>query len=243
MANGIFVAASGAMGQLRQLEVLANNLSHANTPGFKSDEVTFREVIADETSRGRGPDDTRYVQLEATKVRREQGEVQRTGNDLDVALTGNAYLKVRSSRGEHLTRNGRMIIGGDGSLRTIEGHQVLDRSGRGIRIPQTSAIRIDDRGTLTTAEGTEVGRLGVQGVDSKAELRKQGEGLFQPVAEAPLTSESQVIQGFIESSNAQPVRSMIHLIEVQRAFSALQQAISTYQEVDRNAVSLARQGS
>jgi flagellar basal body rod protein FlgG len=239
MSDGIYVAASGAVAQLRTLEVVANNLAHSATPGYKQDEVNFREVLAS-SSANPASDDLRYVQVGETRVRREQGELQPTGNSLDLALTGNAFLKVQTNDGERLTRNARLTLGPDGVVRNSTGHVVLTDAGKPLSLPRGETVEFATDGQVRTASGIEVARLAVQGVAPETPLRKAGEGLFFPANAAPLDGSAEVLQGFIEGSNANPVRSMVHLVDVERNFAALQQVIQTYNDVERSAVNLAR---
>ena len=62
MADGIYVAASGMMAKLTELDIVANNMANANTPGFKRDVVTFDEVLADESLRSE-QQDLHYVEI------------------------------------------------------------------------------------------------------------------------------------------------------------------------------------
>ena len=58
-----------------------------------------------------------------------QGPVQQTGNPLDVAIDGNAFLVVQTPRGERYTRNGALQINAHGQLVTTDGIAVLGDSG------------------------------------------------------------------------------------------------------------------
>ena len=118
MANGVYVAVSGSITQQHALEVVANNLAHARTAGFKRDAVTFHEVVADHphlppTSPAHDKD---FAQTVGTHARLEAGPIDRTGNPLDVAIEGDGYLRVETARGERLTRNGRLHRSVDGFL-------------------------------------------------------------------------------------------------------------------------------
>jgi len=42
----LWVPLSGAIAQQRNVETIANNVANANTPGFKKDQVVFKEYLA-----------------------------------------------------------------------------------------------------------------------------------------------------------------------------------------------------
>ncbi|MFT7582362.1 MAG: flagellar basal-body rod protein FlgF [Myxococcota bacterium] len=244
MANGIYVATSSSISQLRHLEVLSHNLAHANTAGFKADRVSYRETAAKIDSAAAQADptkgDKRYTDTMQTNARLAPGELIRTDNPLDLALTGNAFLRVQTPQGERLTRNGRLMLGADGTLKTLQGHAVLDSGGRPMRLNVQRAPVIDASGRIAV-DGKSLGQLGVTAVDLKVGLHKDSQGLFIPPEEtSTLDGNSQVQQGFLEDSNVSPIQLMVELIEVQRTFSALQQAITTHGELDSRAARLAQ---
>ena len=236
MADGIFVAASGAVAQLRHLEIVANNLANSSTAGFQEDIVSFQEVVA---TRRNGPlEDKRYVQLAASRPRRTDGPLQRTGNPLDVALRGDAFLAVQTPAGVRLTRDGRLTVGADGVLRTETGHTVLDARGGPLRLPPGATPRIAEDGTVGVG-GHTIGRLALVRPQPGAPLRKEGGALLRPAG--PLQpATARVLQGHIELSNADPVRTMVELVQVQRTFEALHQAIAAYRRMDEHATRLPR---
>lgn len=245
MANGIYVAASGAMAQLRRLEAASNNLAHATEPGYKRDEVTFEDVRAQlrpeanpTLPRNR---DKHFVQDRGTNFRTEAGPMTQTENPLDVALHGDGYLRVRTPDGDRLTRDGRLAIDRDGTLRTIRGHVVLDEGGGEINLP-AGAIPAIDRSGQITANGIRVGSLAVAQVTDRAALSKLSDGMFiapNGTEDAPRESVD-VLQGFVEESNVSAVEAMTELVEVQRTFEALHQVMSAYRQMDEQATRLMR---
>lgn len=262
MANGIYVATSGAMAQLRNLEVLANNLANARTTGFKADRLTFQEQLAAQrdTSRtsylnppggeagpgllARAPQvevDKHFVTTRDDDADLSQGALRRTDNPLDVAVTGNGFLRVETALGERLTRGGQLVLDGDGALRTNSGHRVLSDSGGPIYLPPEELPTIEADGSIYTSFGSVV-RLGIATVDLDAGLEKDGQGLFVPPVDgdAPPLPQTSVLSGHLEESNASPVRTMMDLIRVQRSFDALQKVLTTSGDMDKAAQTMVR---
>ncbi|MCC6620497.1 MAG: flagellar hook-basal body protein [Deltaproteobacteria bacterium] len=250
MGKGIYVATSGSIAQLRHMEVLSNNLANVRTAGFKGDRVTFEEVIARATERG-NPQDApaapdggeaakHFAVARSSPPDMAPGPLTRTDNPLDLAVTGNAMLQVQTERGVRLTRGGQLMLGRDGAIRTSEGHLVLSQAGKGIVLPPDTLPEIDPTGAIS-ADGIELGQLGMAFVDPEGPMDKDEDGLFvPPQGRFQPSADASVMQGHVEESNVSPVRMMLDLVEVQRLFSALRQVISTSGEMDAQASRLAR---
>jgi len=250
MGKGIYVATSGSIAQLRHLEVLSNNLANVRTAGFKGDRVTFEEVIARATDTG-NPQDVAPAQAQGEAAKHfsvarsappemAPGPLTRTDNPLDLAVTGNAMLQVQTERGVRLTRGGQLMLGRDGAIRTATGNLVLNEAGKAIVLPPDTLPEIDPTGAIS-ADGIELGQLGLAYVDPQGAMDKDEDGLFVPPQQRVAPSQdASVMQGHVEESNVSPVRMMLDLVEVQRLFSALRQVISTNGEMDAQAARLAR---
>lgn len=241
MAKGIYVATSGSMAQLRHLETLSNNLANVRTAGFKGDRLTFEQVTAQDNGEALDLPDKTFVDVRERATDLGEGPLTRTDNPLDVALSGNAFLRVETERGVRLTRAGRMLLGRDGTLRTLTGLPVLDDRDRRIVLPTDKVPRIDESGAISTEGSGEFVRLGVTAVDMRQGLDKDPDGLFVPPAtDAVPLPQNAVLQGFVEESNVSPVKMMLELIEVQRTFSALRQLITASGDMDQLAARLAQ---
>ena len=83
------------------------------------------------------------------------GPVQRTGNPLDVAIDGDAFLVVQTPRGERYTRNGALQLNAAGELVTNEGYQVLGDGGPILLQNTDRDISISQDGTITVREGAD----------------------------------------------------------------------------------------
>ena len=168
--------------------------------------------------------------------------MRETGNPLDVAIRGPGFLVVETPQGPRLTRAGRLIIGPDGMLRTTAGYPVLGDGGPIVIPPPTEAdgpapLAIDARGTIQREEQV-FGRLRIVAAEPAA-LRREGGELFAvdgDAASLPSAIGTEVLQGFLEDANVNPVTAMTQLITVQRSFDALQQAVRTYKEIDDRSI-------
>ena len=245
MSNGIYVAVSGSIANMDHLEVVSHGLAQANTTGFKRDMLSFEQVRLvgpGETAEIEDLQDKDFVKARQTHVNTTQGELMRTGNALDIAITGNGYLRVQTEQGERLTRDGRLMVNREGLLMTTSGNKVVGAGGGDIYLPPEQRPTFDSDGTVKA--GSEVvGQLGLLGIAEKAELKKDTAGLIIPPGaegQAPLTTMFGVHQGHLESSNVKPVEMMVQLVNVQRNFEALHQVIQTYRRMDTAANRLTR---
>ncbi len=236
MGNGIYGAVAGSVAALRQVEVVAQNLAHASTPGFKAEIARFEEKLT-----GQGDRQTRQVTATAPGVRLSQGAIRPTGNPLDVALTGDGFLVVDTGQGTRLTRSGRLVIGADGTLRTTVGHVVRGAGGGPITVPPgdvggAGPLQIDATGTLSRG-GVTFGTLERKSAPPEV-LRREGAELFAATTgiDALPDAQGEVLQGHLEDANVNPVSAMTELITAQRSFDALQQAVKTYREVDGQSI-------
>src|SRR5262249_48126849 len=132
MENALLIGLSRQMALQRELDVVANNIANLNTTGYKADGDLFQEYMSPiaRSERFQRPDrPMSFVLDRATWHDLGQGPLQQTGNPLDVAIDGNAFLAVQTPRGERYTRNGALQINAHGELVTGEGYQVIGDNG------------------------------------------------------------------------------------------------------------------
>ena len=84
------LAALGALREEKRYSVIANNLSNSQTVGFKKDNLVFRKVIDKASNRIKSEETGR------TLISFQQGELQTTGNPLDIAIEGEGFFKIRT---------------------------------------------------------------------------------------------------------------------------------------------------
>ncbi len=156
--KNIWVPISGALAQQKKVEVIANNVANANTPGFKKDAIVFKEHLTALTEKGAqdinlpnkewAPEDfyrsygaeNAHVKVDGTFTVHEQGQLTPTGNLLDVALRGNGFLEVLTPNGTRFTRRGILSLNSEGQLVTDQGYFVLSKQ---------NIENLDDKESLT----------------------------------------------------------------------------------------------
>ncbi|HKA86167.1 MAG TPA: flagellar basal-body rod protein FlgF [Haliangiales bacterium] len=226
MANGIYVALSGAVAQSQALDVVSNNVANASTSGYRAVRVTFGEAL----TKAKGMDQ-RFAVTQGTVVDATQGTLVQTGNPLDVALQGDGYFGVNAPQGVRWTRAGELRVAADGRLVNADGLEVRGAGGKPIAVPPDAAeITIGADGAVSAGD-TQLGKMELARFDPKS-MAREGATLYRATA-APVAGAPEVVAGALESSNINVVRGMVDLIRVSRTFEALHRAIETYKEIDQ----------
>ncbi|MEN6623311.1 MAG: flagellar basal-body rod protein FlgF [Smithella sp.] len=121
--SSFYTAISGLTAFTEQLSVISNNISNSETTGYKSESVTFAEVLSGTTSSSASTGNGTSVLAASTLW--TQGSLTSTGNSTDLALTGKGYFVVDDSSGAtYYTRNGEFEWDSDQSLVTTGGYYV-----------------------------------------------------------------------------------------------------------------------
>ena len=146
MADGIYVALSGAIAQSTNLETTAVNLANASTDGYQRARPVFREELS---RAGATEPGLHYASVNGTSLDTRRGTLRATDGPLDFAMPEGTYLAVDTARGERYTRAASLSVGSDGFLRTTHGDAVLGEDGKRIRASGgPTSLRIDDTGQL-----------------------------------------------------------------------------------------------
>jgi len=216
MLRGIYQNSSSMLLLESRVDNTANNLANANTPGYKKRDVFFQQLIVAEQSVERNNIDVTLPGGKvATYIDASNGIMNKTGNPLDMAISGKGYFAVETPQGIAYTRDGRFSINDTGQLVNQNGYLVIGDGGP-IEI-QGNSLEISKTGDIIV-DGNVVNRLTVRDFDANA--AKMFDNFFVPDEEIsqPELSEYAVVQGFIEESNVNPVKEMAELIVAQRHF-------------------------
>jgi flagellar basal-body rod protein FlgG len=180
----------------------------------------------------------------------EQGSLKQTDNDCDLAMDGEGFLCVQTPYGERYTRNGSFTIGKEGFLETQEGYPVLGENGP--IMVKANNFKVDKDGNVfvnknyqddpfrlvsreeNTWEGIQkLDKLKIVDFKKTRFIAKQGSSLWNSTeesGEAKIMAQGErpkVIQGFVEASNVNPIKEMVEMIEVNRAYEANQKSIQS----------------
>ncbi len=288
MDKGVYTALSGGIAKSHELELIANNLANANTPGFKRDSGTFneyltdlrrndsveslpREIISSSSINGRPSGDKSFVEMDGVYTDFRQGNVEKTNRKLDLALEGGGFFEIMTPAGVQYTRQGNFNISPKGILVTGNGYPVLSKADKvqgstpvegdlfgvidslGQQVPAPARnprpeqrmiqlgngpIEIDQNGIIRQ-NGAQVAQINIEEFQEAQWLEKSGNTYFKNISPNNLKNgelKTKLHQGFLESSNVNPISEMTRMIEATRAYESHLQAIKTHQEVDGKTV-------
>ena len=219
----------------RQMEMLADNLANASTPGFKN------EMLAVSAKRIRLPGGSELIGQPMTLERNmDDGSFTQTGNPLDMAIKGSGFFVVQTPLGERYTRNGHFQIDSQGQLVNGAGNPVLDTGGQPISFqPTDSEITVAQDGTVSVNRNgsqTQVGTIGVVTFTDGNKLQRVSGTLYRATEPPVASQEGRIIQGMVEESNVQSVAEITRMIDINRRFQAAQRIIESESDRSRKAM-------
>jgi flagellar basal-body rod protein FlgG len=259
MMTALWTAASGMVGQQRNVDIIANNLANANNASFKSDRGEFKDLLYQTMNRatlldGVGTPVNLQVGHGSTVVASIKnfatGSFDRTDDPLNVAIDGSSFFMVQNSPEEvTYSRDGSFkisITASGNTLSTTDGSPILDTAGQPITFPaevDISRLIISASGELSYNDnsgtpvplGQSIGLVKFQNVYA---LESIGRNMYRSnsasgaaVPDGELGLRSNLQQFFLESSNVQTVREMVNLIVAQRAYEINSKAITSSDEM------------
>ncbi len=232
------VATSRLVAQQRALDVVADNLANANTPGYKAERVQFSDWLSRQSSGTTPPGGTpiAYTQDRATWREQAAGTITHTGNPFDLAVTGDGYFTVNTPAGPRLTRDGRFGLLPSGTIADTAGNAVLDSNGQPIQVaPTDTQITIAGDGTVSSQNG-QIGKIGVVQPSNPMLLTAEGNTLFASGSTTAPVAAPAIEQGAVEESNVQPVLEVTRMIDGERQFEFMTQLVQAESDRQQNAI-------
>jgi flagellar basal-body rod protein FlgG len=249
MNPALWAAKTGLDAQQTRMTVTSQNLANVNTTGFKKGRAIFEDLLYQNVSQVGAPtsSDTRApvglslgtgVRVVATEKSYTQGNMQQTGNSLDVAINGRGFFQVLLPDGTMgYTRDGSFKMSDTGQLVTASGYAVQP----GITIPDsTQSVTVGSDGTVSVtlagqSQPQQIGQLQTFDFINPAGLQPRGENMLTETAASGTaqggtpgqTGLGSLEQGSLESSNVNVVEELVNMIETQRAYEMNSKAIST----------------
>jgi flagellar basal-body rod protein FlgG len=248
--RALAIAATGMDAQQTNLEVIANNIANINTTGYKRSRAEFSDLLY-QTERAKGianrpnqavvPEGANIglgVQTSAVRNIHIQGELSQTENDLDVAIVGRGWFQIQMPDGTTAyTRAGSFNKSDTGQIVTVDGNVLMP----GITVPSNaSKITISESGAISATIGTAttptvLGQIQMANFVNEAGLQPMGSNLFTqtPASGDPVVANPNadgfgyIKQGYLESSNVDPVKEITELITAQRAYEMNSKVITT----------------
>lgn len=237
METTTLIALSRQGGLRRQLDIVANNIANMSTNGYKGERVMFVEHLV------KSPGGQRllggkisFVRDIATLLDFSDGPQEKTGNPLDLAISGKGYFVIQTEDGERYTRSGRFKLDDGGQLVNQNGEPLLSTGNQPFFLgPEDTEITISRDGTVATNNG-DLGRIKLVDFENPQLLKRSAGGLFS-AEERPKDVESpEISQGMLEGSNVQPILEMAKMIEISRTYDGIRKFIESEDERMKNMI-------
>jgi flagellar basal-body rod protein FlgG len=238
--KALSIAASGMLAQQHRSEVVANNLANMNTTGYQRRRTEFNDLIYRHIQRrpktGSSVGETipagvhsgLGVNVGAVYRVHEQGSLKQTGNNFDLAIQGEGFFQVQLPNGDiAYTRDGAFQLNEAGQIVTHDGFTLQP----GIAVPANATeITVNASGEVlvTAADGitTNAGTILLATFPNPGGLSAVGDNMFiatdasgaAGAAVPGANGAGTVLQGFVESSNVNPIEEVSALIRANRAY-------------------------
>ena len=247
---------SALKGRQMQMDTIANNLANVNTPGFKQDQVMFREYYnqiigqdleSEEEKFAHGEftspfhrGSSSYVLMDHVSPLMHKGDFTATDNPYDLAIQTEGFFVVDTAQGPRYTRNGRFLRDREGYLVTTTGDRVLGKkgpipiSGKQFKVGGDGRIHVDNN---------VVDQFRIVTFRQPERLSKMGNSYWAPGSKAqePIDFDNFAIQqGTIEGSNVDSIQELVKMIAVNRSYEAAQRAMRSKDDLDDKTISIAR---
>ncbi|SEM62909.1 flagellar basal-body rod protein FlgF [Pseudomonas sp. ok272] len=213
-----YTAMTAASRTMTSLQVRANNLANANTPGYRADLEQSKAVAV----KGYGYDSRHLALAQGNGVSLASGTLMETGRSLDFAIKGQGLIALQGPEGEVYTRNGNMQVDADLNL-TVNGRPVLGEDGP-IVLPEYDSLHIGSDGLVSVMPRgdylmAEVGRIKLVDVPA-AQLQKNESGLLVTKTGEPAAVNDEVVlvSGHLETSNVSAIDQLVATMSLNRLF-------------------------
>lgn len=249
MIRSLWIARTGLDAQQTKLDVIANNLANVSTNGFKRGRAVFEDLLY-QTLRQPGAQSSQQTQIPSglqlgtgarpvTTARiHTQGNLEQTGNALDIGLNGPGFFQITLPDGTiAYTRDGSFQKDNQGQIVTANGYTLQPA----VTIPADAiSLTISQDGTVSVvqpgnATATQIGTIQVATFINPGGLQSMGENLYletaasgSPTPNTPGLNGAGVLnQFYVETSNVNVAEELVSMIQTQRAYELNSKVVST----------------
>jgi len=259
--RSLSTGATGMMAQQLNVEVISNNIANMSTTAFKRQRAEFQDLLYQNMRRpGSTSSDANTIVPSGIQIGvgvrtagvyriSEQGNLTSTGNTYDLAISGKGYFQITLPSGETAyTRAGSFQINAQGQMVTVDGYQLNPA----ITVPQGAlSVNIDATGIVEAriagqTNAQQLGQIQLATFVNEAGLEATGDNMFLETAasgQATVGNPNAVgfgvlRQGYVETSNVNPVQEITNLITAQRAYEMNSKIITASDEMLQTATRL-----
>ena len=241
--DALYSAATGMLAQQTSLDNISNNLANVNTAGFKRGRASFADLLYTELTPQQASKQGNQVglgvKIGSIQTQQEQGNLQSTGQALDLRSRVTASSRSRRQRHQGLHPRRQLHHRRHGRLVTATG----ERLNPPIVIPQNAtdtSIGVDGKvtakvnGTLKT-----LGEIRIATFPNQLGLSSLGDNLFGVTADSGAATlktpgakgVGALRAGELEMSNVNAVDEMVGMITTQRSYEAVAKVVTASDEM------------
>ncbi|MEM8833246.1 MAG: flagellar basal-body rod protein FlgG [Pseudomonadota bacterium] len=254
VTRSLDIGATGMLAQQQNVDVISNNIANMTTTGFKRQRADFHDLIYQNKVRPGAtstdsdtilPSGLQFglgVSLGSIQRLHEQGTLQLTENNLDLAINGEGFFQIQLPDGEMAyTRQSVYQVNDEGEIVSPQGFLLEP----GITVPDdTIDIVVNQSGEVLAqiadqVEYQNLGQIQLANFINPAGLQAIGDTMF---LETEASGDVQtgnpgedifgtIRQGAIENSNVNIVEEITNLIAAQRAYEMNSNVITTSDEM------------
>ena len=237
MNIGLYQSASSMSALERWQDTVAQNITSAQTAGYRKRTVQFSSEVAGKWNlnpyaKASGPENEQVALFTRVNggINFLTGETQPTRRELDVAIQGEGFFELKGPDDQTFyTRNGEFRVTPERKLVGAGGLEVLTTGGDAITLlPGGGPVTINQDGSVFQGS-VSLGKLAVTRFENNNLLTPTAGGMFlaAPNLKKETVDEPELMQGYLEQSNVQPLREMVDLVLISRAYEANQKIITT----------------
>ncbi len=243
MNRGFYTAVQNMINQQRIIDAISNNVTNANTAGYRKDEIvlnTFQDQMFLVSQRTELSGTSYQAYVDVSKTNLEQGGFEFTNSTFDAAIYGNMYFNIRYYKdGEvYQTRNGQwglddegyLVLGGVGRVQGENGDIYIGNDD----------FTINEYGEIRDLQNQLIDTLALTYIPPQADVHKEGDCLIRydgdPMA-IPEDEEYVVIQGAYEKGNVDPVKEMTQAMEAYRMYEASSKVVKGFDTINQKVTS------
>jgi flagellar basal-body rod protein FlgF len=220
MEVSLYSAAAAMNATERWQDLIADNLSSASVPGTRRRDIVFSAVPAGHLGENGDP---LVIPFASSAVNFQQGDIVRTGNDMDFAVEGAGFIEVQMPDGSKAyTRDGEFHLNAQGQLVTKRNYLVMGEGGP-IQLDPNNASPLTVSADGQVSQGADVkGKISIAEFNDPNKLTMLGGGLYRNdqnlVPKSTVTSSLR--QGFIEGAATNPMSAMASIITAIRLYES-----------------------
>lgn len=179
MMRALYSGVAGLKTHQTRMDVIGNNIANVNTTAYKSQSMTFSDLMYQTTQAASGANPTTGVgginarqiglgaKTSAIKTAiTTQGASQTTNDPFDIMITGDSFFIVNNGQNNYFTRDGSFYVDGAGNLAmtstgyNVMGWQVDPNDASAIKQDTVSALRVMTTENMTyPPEATKSARI------------------------------------------------------------------------------------